>query len=87
VCHSEKRSDEESAFGFPVLVERVQKKAQSRCFTSFSMTQQQTPSTWKDSVFLSELCGLCVSYSDFGCGSVALFLCGEFVVFLLRALG
>jgi hypothetical protein len=25
VCHSEERSDEESAFGFPVLVERVQK--------------------------------------------------------------
>ena len=26
VCHSEERSDEESAFGFSVLVERVQKK-------------------------------------------------------------
>ena len=27
VCHSEERSDEESAFGFPILVERVEKKA------------------------------------------------------------
>ena len=54
VCHSEERSDEESAFGFPVLVERVEK---SRCFTSFSMTQQQTPSTEKDSGFFRDLCG------------------------------
>ena len=38
VCHSEERSDEESAFGFPVLVERVEK---SRCFTSFSMTHSK----------------------------------------------
>ena len=35
----------------------LSEKTQSRCFTSFSMTQQQTPSTWKDSAFLSDLCG------------------------------
>jgi hypothetical protein len=33
VCHSEERRDEESAFDFSVLIERILKN-QSRCFTS-----------------------------------------------------
>ena len=37
-CHSEEPSDEESAFAFPFLAKLG--IAQSRCFTSFSMTHQ-----------------------------------------------
>jgi len=40
------------------------------------MTQQKTPSTWKDSFFLATL-RVCRSYCDFGCGSAALGLRGE----------
>jgi hypothetical protein len=55
VCHSEEPCDEESAFYFPI---EKTGKAQSRCFISFSMTQQQTPTAPKDSFSLGGLCVL-----------------------------
>jgi hypothetical protein len=82
VCHSEERSDEESAF----LTERIGKRAKQMLHgvypeiaEGFSITRQQTRNALED--FFG---GLCVSptslradfwakYSDsFGCGSAAL---------------
>jgi hypothetical protein len=65
LCHSEEPCDEESAFDFLTKTG----KTQSRCFTSFSMTQliperRGIPFSWR----LLRLC----ARSNFGCGSAAL---------------
>jgi hypothetical protein len=55
MCHSEECSDEESVFDL-LSWSKDLKKVQSRCFISFSMTQQQTANAPKDSAFLGVLC-------------------------------
>jgi hypothetical protein len=60
-------------FDFSFLVEEVG-KAQSRCFTPFSMTQQPTSTVPKVRAFARDI-------PTFGCGFAALRLCGESVGF------
>jgi|GEM_PF-2557351 len=43
-------------------------KAHSRCFTTFSMTRQQTPNAPKESYFLCDLCAFARDIPSFGCG-------------------
>jgi hypothetical protein len=62
-------------FDFSFLVEEVG-KTQSRCFTSFSMTQQPTSTVPKGSG-----CAFARDIPTFGCGFAALRLCGESVGF------
>jgi hypothetical protein len=71
-CHSEERRDEESAFDFSVLIERMRKSAKQMLhFIQHDKTANcERPEGFGFPLQPLRLCG---KYSDsFGCGSAAL---------------
>jgi hypothetical protein len=71
VCHSEELSDEESAFDFPFLVQRIGKSTKQM----LHFIQHDTAANCERSEgfgFLGALCAFARDILTFGCGSAAL---------------